>query len=321
MKTSTLILIAMNLMLPAGALLAQQYPSRPVRIIVPVAPGGAADFAARFVGQRLGDSWGQPVIIDNRPGGAGNVGVDLTAKSSPDGYTMVLPITSFPVNPSLYKSLPFDTEKDLVAVVLVGSGALVLVVNPAVAANNVEQLIALAKAKPGALNYANSGNGTTAHLAGELFKRMAGVNVVSVPYRGGGPSIIDLIGGQVQMYFSTLPAAMTQVRAGKLRALGVTSMKRVTEFPDIATVHESGLPGFDVTYWVGFFMPSGSPAAAIRRVNAETNQIMKIPETREKFAAQGLSVGGGEPSDLAKLLKSDIAKWAKVVKEAGIRGE
>jgi len=205
-------------------------------------------------------------------------------------------------------------------VVLVGSGALVLVVNPSVPANNVEQLIALAKAKPGALNYANSGNGTTAHLAGELFKRMAAVNIVSVPYRGGGPSIIDLIGGQVQLYFSTLPAAMTQVKAGKLRALGVTSMKRVAEFPEIPSVNESGLAGFDVTYWVGFLMPAGSPAVAIRRVNADTNQIMKLAETREKFAAQGLSVGGGTPGELAALLKSDIAKWARVVREAGISG-
>lgn len=292
-----------------------------MRLIVPVAPGGAADFAARFTGQRLSDAWGQPVIVDNRPGGAGNVGVDITAKAAPDGYTMVLPITSFPVNPSLYKSLPFDTEKDLAPVVLVGSGALVLVVNPSVPANNVEQLIALAKAKPGQLNYANSGNGTTAHLAGELFKRMAAVNVVSVPYRGGGPSIIDLIAGQVQMYFATLPAAMTQVKAGKLRALGVTGLKRVAEFPDIPTVHESGLAGFDVTYWVGFFMPAGSPAVAIRRVNAETNQIMKLAETREKFAAQGLAVGGGTPGELAALLKNDIAKWARVVREAGLRAD
>jgi tripartite-type tricarboxylate transporter receptor subunit TctC len=310
----------MAALLPGAAVAQTHYPTRPVRLIVPVAPGGAADFAARFTGQRLADIWGQPVIIDNRPGGAGNVGVDLTAKAAPDGYTMVLPITSFPVNPSLYKSLPFDTERDLAPVVLVGSGALVLVVNPAIAANNVEQLIALAKARPGLLNYANSGNGTTAHLAGELFKRMAAVNIVSVPYRGGGPSIIDLIGGQVQLYFSTLPAAMTQVKAGKLRALGVTSMKRVGEFPDIPTVHESGLAGFDVTYWVGFLMPAGSPAVAIRRVNADTNQVMKLSETREKFSAQGLAVGGGTPAELATLLRTDIVKWAKVVKDAGIGG-
>lgn len=241
------ILIVLVFLVTSAAAAQGAYPARPVRLIVSVAPGGAADFAARFVGQRLGDAWGQPVIIDNRPGGAGNVVVDLTAKAVPDGRTMVLPITSFPVNPSLYKTLPFHTEKDLIAVVLVGSGALVLVVNPSVAATNVEHLIALAKAKPGSLKYANSGNGTTAHLAGELFKRMAGVNVVGVPYRGSGPSIIDLIAGQVQIYFSTLPAAMTQVKAGRLRALGVTILARVAEFPDIATVHESGLAGFDVT--------------------------------------------------------------------------
>ncbi|MEK7874612.1 MAG: tripartite tricarboxylate transporter substrate-binding protein, partial [Pseudomonadota bacterium] len=223
----------------------EQYPSRPLRIIVPVAAGGGADFAARVMSQKLNEAWGQPVIVDNRPGGAGNFGVALAAKSAPDGYTIVLPITSFPINPSLYKKLPFDTVKDFAPVVRVGSGALLLVVHPSVA-TSVEQLIAVAKAKPESLNYANSGNGTTAHLAGELFKKVAGVEIASIPYKGGGPSIIDLVAGQVQMYFATIPAAIGQVKSGRLRALGVTSPQRVPELPQIPTIAESGLPGFEV---------------------------------------------------------------------------
>ena len=194
---------------------ADNYPTRPLRIIVPVAPGGGADFAARLLAQKLNEAWDQPVIVDNRPGGAGNVGVALAANSTPDGYTIVMPITSFPINPSLYKKLPFDTVKDFAPVVRVGSGALLLVVHPSVAAS-VEQLVAAAKAKPQSLNYANSGNGTTAHLAGELFKKLAGVDIVSIPYKGGGPSIIDLVAGHVQMYFATIPAAIGQVKAGRL---------------------------------------------------------------------------------------------------------
>ena len=299
---------------------ADDYPSRPLRIIVPVAAGGGADFAARLMSQKLNEAWGQPVIVDNRPGGAGNFGVALAAKSAPDGYTIVLPITSFPINPSLYQNLPFDTVKDFAPVVRVGSGALLLVVHPSVAAS-VEQLIAVAKAKPESLNYANSGNGTTAHLAGELFKRMAGVDIVGVPYKGGGPSIIDLVAGQVQMYFATIPAAIGQVKAGRLRALGVTSPQRVPELPQIPTVAESGLPGFEVIWWIGFFAPAGTPRPIVEKLNAESVRILQQPDTRERFANHGMMPGGGTPEELGAFLKSEIAKWAKVVREAKIQAQ
>ena len=298
----------------------EQYPSRPLRIIVPVAAGGGADFAARVMSQKLNEAWGQPVIVDNRPGGAGNFGVALAAKSAPDGYTIVLPITSFPINPSLYKKLPFDTVKDFAPVVRVGSGALLLVVHPSVA-TSVEQLIAVAKAKPESLNYANSGNGTTAHLAGELFKKVAGVEIASIPYKGGGPSIIDLVAGQVQMYFATIPAAIGQVKAGRLRALGVTSPERVPELPQIPTIAESGLPGFEVIWWIGFFAPAGTPRPIVEKLNTESVLILRQPDTRERFSNHGMMPGGGTPEELGAFLKSEIAKWEKVVREAKIQAE
>lgn len=314
-----ILLASVTCLIGCGAVHA--YPTKPVRLIVPVAAGGAADFAARHMAQRLAEGWGQPVIVDNRPGAAGNVGVELAAKATPDGHTFVLPITSFPINPSLYSRLPFDTEKDLAPIVLVGSGALLLVVHPGLAAKSVEGLIALAKAKPNALNYANSGSGTTAHLASEMFKRMANVNIVGVAYKGGGPAIIDLMSGQVQLYFSTIPAAMGQVKAGRLRALAVTSPQRVPELAELPTVAESGLPGFEVVWWVGFFAAAATPRAALATINSESNRILKLPETRERFVAQGMVPGGGTPAELGAFLRSEIAKWRRVVKEAGIRVE
>ncbi len=308
--------------LAAGIAFAQSdYPHKPIRIVVPVAPGGGTDYTARLIGRKLSEAWGQSVIVDNRPGAAGNLGVEIAAKAQPDGYTLVMPITSFPINPSLYAKLPFDTVNDLSPIVLAASAPLLLVVNPSVAAKSVPELVALAKAKPGQLNYANSGSGTTAHLAGELFKRMAGVDIVSVAYRGGGPAVIDLIAGQVQMFFSTIPAALPQVKAGKLRALAVTSSKRVPELPDMPTTSESGLPGFEVVGWFGLFAPAGTPKPVKTRLNGEIVKILNIPETRERLSSHGLIPGGGTPEELGAFLKAEIAKWGKVIKEAGIRVE
>lgn len=308
--------------LAAGIALAQNgYPHKPIRIVVPVAAGGGTDYTARLIGQKLSEAWGQPVIVDNRPGAAGNLGVELASKATPDGYTLVMPITSFPINPSLYAKLPFNTVKDFAPVVLVASAPLLLVVNPSVPAKSVKDLVALAKAKPGQMNYANSGSGTTAHLAGELFKRMAGVEIVSIAYKGGGPAVIDLIAGQVQVYFSTIPAALQQVKAGKLRALAVTSSKRVTELPDMPTVSESGLPGFEVVGWFGLFAPAGTPLPVITRLNGEIVRILNVPEVRERFSGHGLIPGGGTPQELGQFLQAQIAKWGKLVKETGIRVE
>ena len=308
--------------LAAGIAYAQSdYPHKPIRIVVPVAPGGGTDFTARLIGQKLAEAWGQSVIVDNRPGAAGNLGVEIVSKAQPDGYTLVMPITSFSINPSLYAKLPFDTVRDFAPVVLAASAPLLLVINPGVPAQSVKDLVALAKAKPGAMNYANSGSGTTAHLAGELFKRMAGVDIVSIAYKGGGPAVIDLIAGQVQIYFSTIPAALQQVKAGRLRALAVTSTKRVPELPDMPTVSESGLPGFEVVGWFGLFAPAGTPKPAIARLNTEIVRILNAPESRERLSGHGLIPGGGTPDELGQFLQAEIAKWRKLIKETGIRVE
>lgn len=295
------------------------FPNKPVRIIVPVAAGGGADFTARLVARKLTEAWGQPVVVDNRPGAAGNLGVEIAAKAAADGYTLVLPITSFSVNPSLYAKLPFDTVRDLAPIALAGYFPLLLVVNPGVPARSVQELVALAKAKPGQLNYANSGSGTTAHLAAELLKRMAGVDIVNIAYRGGGPAVIDLVAGNVQIYFSTIPAALPQVKAGRLRALAVTSAKRVAVVPNLPTVAESGLPGFEVVGWVGFFVPAGTPRPIVARLNGDIVRIIGMPDTQERLAGHGMIPGGGTPEDLGAFLKAEIAKWGRLIKEAGIR--
>jgi len=298
---------------------AQGYPTKPIRLIVPVAAGGGTDFTARLIGQKLTDAWGQPVIIDNRPGAAGNLGVEIAARSAADGHTLVMPITSFPINLSLYRNLPFDTVRDFAPVTLVALAPLLLVINPSVQATSVKELVALAKSRPGELNFANSGSGTTAHLAGELFKRMAGIEIVSIPYKGGGPAVIALLGGQVQIYFSTIPAALSQVRAGKLRALAVTSTERVAQLADMPTVAEVALPGFEVVGWFGLFAPAGTPKAVIARLNGEVVKILAMSDVRERFSGQGLIPGGGTPEALAGFLKNEIAKWGKLIKEADIR--
>jgi tripartite-type tricarboxylate transporter receptor subunit TctC len=296
------------------------YPSKPIRLIVPSAPGGGTDFTARAIGQKLGEALGQTVIVDNRSGAAGNIGVEIAAKAIADGYTLVMPITSFPINPHLYSNLPFDTVKDFAPVVLAASAPLFLVVNPSLPAKSVSELIAIAKSKPGQLNYANSGNGTTAHLAGELFKKMAGVNLVSVPYKGGGPAVIDLIAGHVQVYFSTIPAALAQVQAGRLRGIAVTAAKRVSLIPDVPTVAESGLPGFEVVGWFGIFTAAATPKPIVATLNKEINAVLRMPEIQKRFAGEGLIPGGGTPEELGRFLRAELAKWGALIKEAGIQG-
>ena len=304
--------------LPAWA--DESYPSRPVKMIVPVAAGGGTDFTARTLAEKLGVALGQPVVVENRPGASGSLGVQQAAAASPDGYTLVMPITSFPINPSLRK-LPFDTIKDFAPVVLAGTLPLVLVVNPDVPAKSVAELIALARSKPRGINFATSGNGTTAHLAGELFNRMAGTQMVSVNYKGGGPAVSDLLGGHVQVYFSTIPSVVQHIQAGKLRALAVTGKERSPEMPDIPTVAESGLPDFEVTAWFGIFAPAQTPQPVVARLNTELVKILAMADVREKLANHGVEPGGGSPESLGRFLVSEVAKWGDVVREAGIRTE
>ncbi|MCE2950362.1 MAG: tripartite tricarboxylate transporter substrate binding protein [bacterium] len=305
----------------AAAQGAGAFPNRPIRLIVPVPPGGGTDFTARTLAQPVSESIGQSVIVDNRPGAAGNIGVELAARATPDGYTIVMPITSFAVNPHLYKKLPFDTVNDFVPIALAAIAPLYLVVTPTLPATSVSELVALARAKPGQLSYANSGNGTTAHLAGELFKKMAGLDIVGIPYRGGGPAVLDLIGGRVQMYFSTIPAAIAQVRAGKLRGLAVTSAKRVNLIPEVPTVAESGLPGYEIVGWFGLFAPAGTPAPIIGRLEKEVNAALQLPDVQKRFGSQGLLPGGGTSAELGKFLRAEIARWGTLIKDIGLEAQ
>jgi tripartite-type tricarboxylate transporter receptor subunit TctC len=297
----------------------QDWPVKPVKIVVPVAPGGGTDFTARVLAEKLSTALGQPVIVENRPGASGNLGVQQVATAPADGYTLVMPITSFPINPSLHK-LPFDTVKDFAPVVMAGTLPLVLVVHPGVPAKTVQELVALGVAKK-PLSYANSGTGTTAHLAGELFNRMAGIQMTSVNYKGGGPAVNDLLGGHVQLYFSTIPSVSQHIESGKLRALAVTGKTRSPELPNVPTVAESGLPGFEVTAWFGVFAPARTPKPVIDRLNAEFVKILAMPDVRQKLANHGVQPGGGTPDSLRDFLVSDMDKWSKVIRDAGIRAE
>ena len=315
--TATLSAGAQSPAPPAG----QGYPTKPIRLIVPAAPGGGTDFSARLIGAKLTEAWGQTVVIDNRAGASGNIGAELAAKAVPDGHTLVMPITSFPVNPGLFARMPFNTEKDFAPIILVASAPLLLVVNPSVPAKSVGELITLAKARAGQLNYANSGSGTTAHLAGELFKRMAGVQIVSIAYKGGGPAVIDLIAGNVQIYFSTIPAALQQVKAGKLRALAVTSTTRVAEIPEMPTVAEAGLPGFQVIGWFGLFAPAATPEPILVKLRAAMAQVMAMPDVQELFAKSGGQIPKGTPAEQEAKVRSDIERWTKLIREAGVKGD
>ena len=310
---------AAGLLCSASAWSQTDWPTKPIKIVVPVAAGGGTDFTARVLAEKLSTALGQPVIVDNRPGASGNLGVQHVASAPADGYTLVMPITSFPINPSLQK-LPFDTVKDFAPVVMVGTLPLVLVVHPGLPAKSVQELVALGAAKK-PLSYANSGTGTTAHLAGELFNRMAGIRMTSINYKGGGPAVNDLLGGHVQLYFSTIPSVSQHIESGKLRALAVTGKTRSPELPSVPTVAESGLPGFEVTAWFGVFAASRTPKFVIDRLNSEFVKILSMPDVRQKLAAHGVEPGGGTSESLRDFLASDIEKWAKVVREAGIRAE
>ena len=295
------------------------YPNRAIHMIVPSEAGGGTDFTARTIGLKLTELLGQSLVVDNRPGAAGNIGVEQGARAAPDGYTLVMPITSLPMSPWLYPKLPYDPVKDFSPIILACAAPLIMVVNPEVPAKSVQEFIALAKQQPGQLNYANSGNGTTAHLAGELFKKMANIKMESVNYKGGGSSVIDTVAGRVQMYFSTIPAALPHLKSGKLRALAVTSKHRVEMVPDVPTVDESGLQGFEVVGWFGIFAPTGTPNNVILKLNDTINTVLKMPEIQARLAKQGLIPGGGSPEALRDLLDADLNKWGKLIKEIGIK--
>ena len=305
---------------PASAQGAASYPIKPIKIVVPFPPGGATDIMARAIGFELQKALGQSVIIENKPGAGGNSGADLVAKSPADGYTLVMgTVGTHAINMSLYAKMPYDAVKDFEPVVLVAGVPNLLVVHPAVNAKTVSELTALAKAQPGKLNVASSGNGTSIHLSAELYKQMAGVDILHVPYKGSSPAVADLLGGQVQMMFDNMPVSLPHVKAGKLRALAVTSMKRSPALPDVPTMDEEGLKGFDATSWFGLLAPAGTPKDIVAKLNAASVKALATPEMRERLAAQGADPVGNSPEQFAAFIKSEIDKWAKIVKASGAR--
>ncbi|HTS21999.1 MAG TPA: tripartite tricarboxylate transporter substrate binding protein [Casimicrobiaceae bacterium] len=299
---------------------AQPYPNKPIRLVVPFPPAGTTDILAREVGQRLTEVLGQSVVIDNRPGAGGNIGSDLVAKSAPDGYTLLMAtVGTHAINASLYSRMPYDHIRDFAPIVLVAGVPNVLEVTPSLPVHSVADLIKLAKEKPGQLNFASSGSGTSIHLSGELFKAMAGVDMTHVPYKGSAPALTDLMAGQVQLMFDNLPSSLQQIKAGRLRAIAVTSAQRAPALPDVPTIAESGLPGYEASAWFGLVAPAGTPPAVIARINAAVNDWLHTPQAAEKLLAQGAVADGGTPEQFAAHIRAETDKWAKVVKASGAK--
>jgi tripartite-type tricarboxylate transporter receptor subunit TctC len=301
---------------------AASYPNRPIRIVVPFPVGGIADTFSRTIGIKLTEVWGQPVVVENKTGAGGNIGAELVAKSAPDGYTLVMGnIGSHAVNVSLFKNIPFDPIKDFVPIAHVLDAEGLLVVNPSVNANSVREILEMARAQPGKLSYASGGLGTTSHLAGELFKSTAKVDIVHVPYKGNSPAITDLLGGQTQMSFATMPTVLPHVKAGKLRAIASIGLARTVALPDVPTVAESGLPGFEVSNWIGLFAPVGTPPEIVAKLNAEVQKIMRSPDVQKRLEAEGARFIPTTPEQFAAFQKDELVKWAKIIKDANIKAE
>ncbi len=313
--------LALLFLVAAASAMAQPYPARPIRIIVPYAPGGGSDFVARLCAQYLQLQLNQNVITENRPGAGGIVGSEVAAKAAPDGYTLLVVPISHAANISLTPKLLFHPEKDFAPVVQIASAPNVVLTHPSVPARTVAELVKLARARSGELSYASSGSGSSTHLATELFKMMAKIDVLHVPYKGGGPALVDLIGGQVSMYFSSLPAAGPHLNSGRVRALAVTGKQRVGALPAIPTVHESGMSGYEYIGWYGLLAPAATPAAIVSRLNTEANRFIRTKEFADRIAADGAEPAGGTPEAFAAFIRTEIAKWAAVVQHAGLRSQ
>ncbi|MGE0559935.1 MAG: Bug family tripartite tricarboxylate transporter substrate binding protein [Burkholderiales bacterium] len=298
---------------------AQNYPTKTVRLIVPFAAGGSTDIMGRLVGQKLSEAWGQQVIVDNRPGGSTTIGTDIVAKSAPDGHTLLVTPAPFTIVPSLLKKLPYDPAKDFEPITLVNTTPLVVIVHPGVPAKNIKELVALAKARPGVLNFGSSGSGGSNHLAGELFNAMANVRITHVPYKGNGPAMIDLLGGHIDMAYNGLTSAMQHIKSGKLRALGVTSLKRSAALPDMPTLDEQGLKGFQAVAWNGITGPAGTPKAAVDRIASDVARMMKSPELAAFLKREGSDPVGSTTAEYRAFLTGEIDKWKKVIARAGIK--
>lgn len=305
----------------ATGAIAQAYPSKPIRLIVGFSPGGSTDITARLVGQKLSASLGQPVVIDNKPGAGSNIGAEAAAKAAPDGYTLLMGTIANSINYSLYKDLPYDLIKDFTAVTQTTSMLSFLVIHPSLPVRSVKEFIALAKSKPGELNYASSGVGNSPHLAGEMFKMMAAVNMVHIPYKGTGPELNDLLAGHIKIAFETTPAVLPHVKAGKLLALAINSAKRTPLLPDVPTMSEAGVPGFEMTSWNGLVFPAGTPKEIVTRVYQETVKALQTPDVHEKLSSLGAEPVGSTPEQFAAHIQAETKKWAKVIKEANVKAD
>ncbi|MFC4277112.1 tripartite tricarboxylate transporter substrate binding protein [Achromobacter aloeverae] len=315
--------IAMLAAAPASAAEdASKWPVHPIRLVLPFPPGGGTDTLARIMAPKLGALLGQPIVVDNRGGAAGNIATDIVAKSEPDGYTVLMGFnTALTMNPSLYRNLPFDVQRDFKPVTLLAAAQYVLVVNPSLPVHSVQDLVNLAKSRPGQLNYSSSGTGSPLHLAGELFKARTGTNITHIPYKGGGPATIGLLSGQAQLMFGSVSAVMPHVKDGKLRALAVTGLKRSDVAPDLPTLDQTGLPGFDVTSWYGLLLPKGTPDAIVEKLAAAAQQVVQQPDVRDAMAKQGLELTIDTPREFAALIKTESATWAGLIQKMNIHAD
>ena len=318
MKTIASSFLTGLMLLTSVSVLGQPYPSRPVRIVVPLSPGGFADTPARMLTPRLSEQLGRQFFVENKPGAGGTIGADFVAKSPPDGYTLLLTGTPHVISAHLYKKLPYDSLKDFTHIALIASGPYALVVNPQkVPVNSVRELVALAKSQPGKIDFASSGNGSAQHLVGALFNSMAGVELNHVPYKGSGPAMQDLIGGQVGVSFAGVPNVLGHVRAGRLKALGVTTPKRWSELPEVPTLAEAGVAGYEATLWLNISGPAGMPAEIVQRLNTEIAKALKDPEVQKNFHSGGVEATSMGPQELERFMRSEYEKWGKVVRDTG----
>jgi tripartite-type tricarboxylate transporter receptor subunit TctC len=313
-----LILIAFAFSVATAS--AQQFPSKAVRIINPFAPGGATDIIARQMAQKLTEAWGQAVVVENRAGASGAIGVELVAKSPPDGYTLLIATqTTHAANPALYAKLPYDAVKDFAPLTLAGSTPLALMVRPSLPVSNVKELIDFARKNPAKLVYASGGNGTSQHLTTELMKSMSNTYMLHIPYRGAGPAMADLLGGQVDLMFDNLPTALPHVKAGKLRGLAVTTASRSPLAPELPTMAESGLPGFELSTWFAFFAPAGTPRAIVDKISGDMRRVLAQPDMQQRLAAIGVDIRASTPDELAAFQRAELAKWAKIIRDSGAK--